>query len=90
MATLPRTHTIEVRLHAGLALVRREVSKTLGILEDCADTVRLLAQTDDLDWLARQLGRLPFDFTVIRPAALREAVRRCGRRMQRLGKRAGR
>lgn len=90
MATLPRTHAIEVRLHAGLDRLRREVSETLGILEASADTVRLLAQTDDLDWFARELGRLPFDFTVIRPAALREAVKRAGRRLQRLGKRAGR
>jgi len=64
--------------------------ETLGILEDSADTVRLVAQTDDLDWFARQLARLPFDFTVIRPAALRESVKRGGRRMQRLGKRLGR
>ena len=90
MATLPRTHAIEVRLHAGLERVRREISETLGILEASADTVRLLAQTDDLDWFARELGRLPFDFTVVRPVALREAVKRAGRRLQLLGKRAGR
>jgi len=86
MATLPRTHAIEVRLHADLDRVRREISQTLGILKASADAVRLLAQTDDLEWFARQLARLPFDFTVIRPAALREAVKRGGRRMQRLGK----
>lgn len=90
MATLPRTHAIEVRLHAGLERVRREISETLGILEGSGDTVRLLAQTDDLDWFARQLARLPFDFTVLRPAALRGAVKRGGRRMLRLGKRSGR
>ena len=90
MATLPRTHAIEVRLHAGLERVRREISETLGILEGSKDTVRLLAQTDDLDWFVRELGRLPLDFTVVRPVALREAVKRAGRRLQRLGKRAGR
>jgi predicted DNA-binding transcriptional regulator YafY len=90
MATLPRTHAIEVRLHAGLDRVRREISETLGILEANGDTLRLLAQTDDLEWFARQLARLPFDFTVIRPAALREAVKRGGRRMQRLANRHGR
>ena len=90
MATLPRTHAIEVRLQTGLREARREVSKTLGVLEPSAGAVRLLAQTDDLDWFARHLARLPFDFTVIRPPALREAVKRGGRRMQRLGKRLGR
>lgn len=89
MATLPRTHAIEVRLHAALDRVRREISETLGILEANGDTVRLLAQTDDLEWFARHLARLPFDFTVIRPIALREAVKRCGRRMQRLANRPG-
>ncbi len=87
IATLPRTHAIEVRLDTGLGEARREISETLGILVASADTVRLLAQTDDLDWFARQLAGLPFDFTVIRPAALREAVKRGGRRLQRLGER---
>ena len=90
MATLPRTHAIVVHLHAGLGQARREVPETLGILESAAGTVRLLSQTDDLDWFARELGRLPFDFTVIRPATLRDAVKREGRRLQRLGKRTGR
>lgn len=90
MATLPRTHAIEVRLHATLDRVRREISETLGILEAHGDAVSLLAQTDDLEWFARQLARLPFDFTVIRPVALREAVKRGGRRMQRLANRPGR
>lgn len=90
MATLPRTHAIEVRLHAGLDRVRREIPETLGILEASADAVRLLAQTDDLEWFARQLARVPFDFTVIRPPALREAVKGGGRRMQRLANRPGR
>lgn len=90
MATLPRNHAIEVRLHVSRERVRREIPETLGILEESADSARLLAQTDDLDWFARLLARLPFDFTVIRPAALREAVKRAGRRLQRLGKRTGR
>lgn len=90
MATLPRAHAIEVRLHAGLGEARREIPGTLGILELMAGTTRLLAQTDDLEWFARRLGALPFDFTVIRPAALRDAVKRGGRRMQRLGNRGGR
>jgi predicted DNA-binding transcriptional regulator YafY len=46
--------------------------------------VRLSAQADDLDWFARELARMPFDFAVLAPAALRAAVRRQGARLRRL------
>jgi predicted DNA-binding transcriptional regulator YafY len=46
--------------------------------------VRLSARTDDLDWFARELARLPFDFTVLKPAGLREALRRQSARLRRL------
>ena len=35
-----------------------------------------VGQADDLDWFARELSRLSFDFSVLAPAALRAAVKR--------------
>jgi predicted DNA-binding transcriptional regulator YafY len=46
----------------------------------------LSAQADDLDWFARELSRLPFDFKILTPAAMRESLRRCANRLRRLGK----
>ena len=45
------------------------------MLEPAGDGVVLRGQTDDLDWFARELARLPFDFEIRHPGALREALR---------------
>ncbi|MEP6632828.1 MAG: YafY family protein [Luteimonas sp.] len=84
VATLPRTHRIEVLLQTDLATARHEVFSAFGILETTEGGVLLSAQADDLDWFARELSRLPFDFSVLSPAPLSDAVRDCGRRLQRL------
>ncbi len=84
IATLPRTHAVEVLLKADLQTVRRELFETAGVFEATVEGVLLFGQVDDLDWLARELARLPFDFEVRGPSALREALDRCGRRLLRL------
>ena len=87
VATLPRAHAIEVLLHTDLDRARRETFDAIGVFAPEGDAVRLTAQADDLDWFARELARLPFDFTVLSPAALREAVRRHSARLRRLSDR---
>lgn len=83
LATLPRTHAIEVLLITDLANARREVFDAIGLLQACDGGVRLLAQADDLDWFARELARLPFAFEVRAPDALRTAVNALASRLQR-------
>jgi predicted DNA-binding transcriptional regulator YafY len=51
----------------------------LGELSACAGGVRLTVQADDLDWVARELARLPFGFRIRKPAALRRALAAHGR-----------
>jgi predicted DNA-binding transcriptional regulator YafY len=87
VATMPRAHAVEVLLHTDLDRARRETPDTIGVFTPEGEAVRLSAQTDDLDWFARQLSRLPFDFVVLAPAALRAAVRRQGMRLRRLAER---
>jgi len=84
VATLPRAHAIEVLLKTDLATARHELFGAIGIFEPCDEGTALFAQADDLDWFARELSRLPFDFVVHSPAALRDALRACGERLQRL------
>ncbi|MEZ0470734.1 helix-turn-helix transcriptional regulator [Luteimonas salinilitoris] len=81
VATLPRVHAIEVRLDADLATARRELFDAIGVLEPDGAGTRLFAQADDLDWFARELARLPFDFTVRHPAVLRDALHRLAERL---------
>ena len=84
VATLPRAHAIEVLLKTDLGAARRELFDAIGVLEPADDGTVLFAQADDMDWFARELSRLPFDFEVRSPAPLRDAVRRCGERLLRL------
>jgi predicted DNA-binding transcriptional regulator YafY len=82
IATLPRAHSAEILLRADLPTAKRAVFATLGRLEPLAERATVLfAETDDLDWLARELARLPFAFDIRRPAALRTALSRHARRL---------
>jgi predicted DNA-binding transcriptional regulator YafY len=75
VATIPRAFAVEVLLKTDLPRARRELFATIGVLEPADGGVVLRGQTDDLDWFARELARLPFDFEIRHPAALREALR---------------
>lgn len=83
LARLPRAHAAEVLLAADLATARRELFPVAGVLEPVDGGVVLHAQADDLDWLARELARLPFAFAVRTPRALRTAVAALARRLAR-------
>lgn len=71
LATLPRRHRAEVTCHCDLESAQRLIFGSLGTLESTEAGVRLVAQVDDLDWLARQLAALPIGFTVTGPPELR-------------------
>jgi predicted DNA-binding transcriptional regulator YafY len=75
VATLPRRFHAEVLLKTNLETARREVSVVLGILEVVDGGVLLRAEVEDLDWLAKELSRLPFELEIRRPAALSRALR---------------
>ena len=84
IATLPRAHPVEVLLATDMATAQREMVSAFGVLEWTGSSVLMRSQADDLDWFAQQLVRLPFDFQVRSPAALRAAVASLGRRLLRL------
>lgn len=75
MATLPRAIAVEVLLRTDLNTAMQELHESIGLFEPCAGGVLLRSRTDSLDWFARQLIRLPFDFEIGEPVALRDAVR---------------
>ncbi|WP_242108426.1 helix-turn-helix transcriptional regulator [Luteimonas aquatica] len=84
LASLPRSHAVEVRLSADLATVKDALFEAIGLFEPDGDGVLLFAQVDDLDWFARELARLPFDFEIRGPAALRRALRAQAGRLRRI------
>jgi predicted DNA-binding transcriptional regulator YafY len=75
IAALPRAHAVEVLLHTDLETARRHLRPELALLKPArGGRVRMLAQADGLDWMARELTRLPFEFDIVKPAALRRAL----------------
>ena len=86
IAMLRRAFAVEVMLDTDLERARRVVFVELGTLTACKQGVRLDAQADDLDWVARELARLPFGFRIRKPMALRRALAEHART---LGQRAG-
>ena len=84
IARLPRAHRVAVLLATDLATARQVLFSAFGVLECVEKGVLLRSETDDLNWFARELGRLPFDFDIRSPPALRTAVAKAGRRLLKL------
>lgn len=74
VAAIPRAHSALIRLECDLPTAQRQIFATLGLLRPVAGGVRLLVETDDLAWLARELARFAVPFVIERPRALRQAL----------------
>ena len=83
VATLPRAFTIEVLLKTDAVSARAHLFAEAGVFEETAEGVVIHAQSDELDWFARQLAGMPFDFEIRQPPELHAAVGDCVRRLLR-------
>lgn len=83
IATLPRAFAIEVLLKTDLASAQAHLFAEAGVFEQTADGVVIHNQSDELEWFARQLAGMPFEFEIRSPPELRAAVGDCVRRLQR-------
>jgi predicted DNA-binding transcriptional regulator YafY len=83
LASMPRAHPVEVLLRTDLQTASSHFFDAIGVFEQSDDGVLLRSQTDHIDWFARQLAAVPFQFEVRAPAALRAAVRRIGENLLR-------
>ena len=66
---------VELLLHTDLETATRMLGDELGLLTPTGDGVLWRAQTGCLGWFASQLVRLPYDFEIISPAALKDELR---------------
>lgn len=83
VATVPRKFAAKVLLKTDVESARRAFIDTIGLFEQTGEGVLLHNQSDELDWLARQLAAAPFEISVLEPAALRDALRTVGERLLR-------
>ncbi|MFJ2987330.1 helix-turn-helix transcriptional regulator [Collimonas sp. NPDC087041] len=86
VAAMPRAFAVEVLLKTDLKTAREQLFDAAGLFEQTADGVLLHNQSDDLDWFARELARLPFAFEIRHPPALRDALKACASRLLQLAK----
>lgn len=85
LATLPRSFAVELMLYTDLETALARLPGSIGLFEPTDEGILLRSQADDLDIYAREeLARLPFDFSVRAPDALREALSRHAGRLRRL------
>lgn len=89
IANLPRANAIEVLLRTDLRTAREAFSLAFGLLEPVEDGVLLRSSADDLDWFARQLAGLRFDFEIRQPTALRTALANRAKRLHALAAAGG-
>nr|WP_315429035.1 YafY family protein [uncultured Albidiferax sp.] len=84
VASIPRAIQIEVLLHTDMETARGALFDSIGLMHPVDGGVVLHSQADNVHWFARELARLPFDFAVRQPPALREALRLLAARLQQL------
>jgi predicted DNA-binding transcriptional regulator YafY len=73
----------EVVLHVDIDEARYAISPTVGVLEAVDGGTLLRIGAQEIDWVARYLAGLPYEFEVRDPPELRTALRDQGRRLQR-------
>lgn len=81
LTTLRVRWSVDIVLHATLDEARAVVSPLFATVTEEAGSVVLRCTANDLDWLARTLIGLPFDFDIRTPPELRDAFRRLGARV---------
>lgn len=81
VASLPRAFKVEVILKTNMATAQAAVLDTIGLFQPHARGVLMQVHADDLNWVARALAGLPFDFEIVSPAALGEAVQGLAKRL---------
>lgn len=82
IATLPRTIPVEVLLQTDLKTAMLELGEHIGLFEPHPEGILFRTSTDSIEWMARQLARVPFRFEIRKPAALRDALRACAARLE--------
>jgi predicted DNA-binding transcriptional regulator YafY len=83
IASLPRSVAVEVVFDAAPAAVLGELEESLGLFEARDGQTVLRARTDSIDWLARRLAGVSFNFHIVEPDALRTALRHHAERLMR-------
>lgn len=81
---MPGNLSVEVVLHTDLNSAAQELGLTASLLKPHANGLLLSFQIDSCDCLALWLSQLPFDFTILQPTELKQALKNQAQRLLRL------
>jgi predicted DNA-binding transcriptional regulator YafY len=84
IATLPRATPVEVWLKTDLKTAMLELGEHIGLFAPHPGGVSFKTSTDGIDWMARQLARVSFEFEIRSPAELGKSLRAHGQRLTRV------
>ena len=82
LSMLPYGLVAEIMLRADHAQAATVIPRTIGSLEPVDGGTRFRVGAAEVDWIARYLVTLPFEFEVVDPPELRAALRALGRHLQ--------
>ncbi|RUO66360.1 Predicted DNA-binding transcriptional regulator YafY, contains an HTH and WYL domains [Pseudidiomarina planktonica] len=75
LCNMPGNLAVRVLLHTDLDTATRELGSSASILKPEGDALYIETMVDSTHWFAWWLARLPFDFTIIGPDSLKQALR---------------
>jgi predicted DNA-binding transcriptional regulator YafY len=90
LARVPWTHEVEVVLELPLETVTARFPPALAELEAGGERTVLRMRAEALDWVAGLLAGLGCDFTVVRPAELRDSLAKLADRLSLAARSGGR
>lgn len=80
-ASMDSGFEVKLLLHTDLASASAVLTEEMGLLTPKGNAVVWRTHTGCLNWLAAQLARLPFDFEVLTPMALKVELRQQAKRL---------
>ena len=81
IAQQPGSWTIRVRLHTTMAEARKIFPPDMALLEADGETVVMRCYTNQLEWIARWMLRIPCAFVIESPVEMRQLVKEIAARV---------
>lgn len=85
--SMPCNLDVKVLLHTDKTEAADILGSMAGVLQPQGNGLLLSTRTDSCDWFALWLSQLPFDFTILEPVALKQALQVQAERLLQLSKR---
>ena len=78
---IPGNLDVQIVLHTDKHTAAQAIGETASMLKPLAEGLLLSTRTDSCDCLAQWLSQLPFDFSIIEPPELKQALQRHAERL---------